>query len=33
MSNSDSFLNQNIKEILQPMVNDILSERPKQPVI
>ena len=32
MSKPEDYLNQNIKGILQPMVKDILSQRPKDPV-
>jgi hypothetical protein len=33
MSKPEDYLKQNVKGILQPMVKDILSNKPKDPVI
>ena len=32
MSKAEDYLKQNVKVILQPMVKDIMAERPKDPV-
>ena len=33
MSKEESYLNQHVKEILQPLVKEVLEQRPKEPVI
>ena len=32
MSKAEDYLQNNVKKILQPMVKDIMAERPKEPV-
>ena len=33
MAKAEDYLKQNVRGILQPMVKDILAEKPKEPVI
>ena len=33
MSKAEDYLKQNVKHILQPLVKDLINERPKEPVI
>ena len=32
MSKAEDYLKNNVKQILQPMVKDIMADRPKEPV-